>query len=214
MSDVCCKRCGDADHVKNGIVRGFQRYQCRSCGCNFTMTPPRGKPPAMKALASLLYAMGNMSFGSIARILGVSDVAVLNWIRDEARKLPDPAIAAEQVIITVDEMWHFIQPSDDATCQKLLDKIGLEGKTFVTDDWDGYHRLIPEEQLFTGKDLTVFIEQDNSNIRHFLARFHRRTKVVSKSEEMVDLSLRLYHHLHDNLESLIAKISIFRSIFS
>jgi insertion element IS1 protein InsB len=103
---------------------------------------------------------------------------------------------------------------DDATCQKLLDKIGLEGKTFVTDDWDGYHRLIPEEQLFTGKDLTVFIEQDNSNIRHFLARFRRRTKVVSKSEEMVDLSLRLYHHLHDNLESLIAKISIFRSIFS
>jgi hypothetical protein len=73
------------------------------------MTPPRGKPSAMKALASLLYAMGNMSFGSIARILGVSDVAVLNWIRDEARKLPDPAIAAEQVIITVDEMWHFIQ---------------------------------------------------------------------------------------------------------
>jgi len=45
------------------------------------MTAPRGKPPAMKALASLLYAMGNVSFGSIARILGVSDVAVLNWKR-------------------------------------------------------------------------------------------------------------------------------------
>ena len=46
---------------------------------------------------------------SIARIFGVSDVAVLNWICDEARKLPDPAIAADQVVITVDEMWHFIQ---------------------------------------------------------------------------------------------------------
>ena len=33
--------------------------------------------------------MGNVSFGSIARILGVSDVAVLNWVRDEARKLPE-----------------------------------------------------------------------------------------------------------------------------
>ena len=88
MSEVCCKRCGATDHVKNGIVRGFQRYLCLSCGCNFTMTPPRGKPPAMKALALLLYAMGNVSFGSIARILGVSDVAVLNWVRDEARKLP------------------------------------------------------------------------------------------------------------------------------
>ncbi|MFZ2108464.1 MAG: hypothetical protein WAV18_24345 [Roseiarcus sp.] len=30
----------------------------------FTMTPPRGKPPAMKALALLLYAMGNVSFGA------------------------------------------------------------------------------------------------------------------------------------------------------
>ena len=102
---------------------------------------------------------------------------------------------------------------DDATAQRLLDKIGLEGKTFITDDWEGYHRLIPEDQLFTGKDLTYPIEQDNSNIRHFLARFRRRTKVVSKCTEMVDLSLRLYHYLHDNPENFknyqVAVLSIF-----
>jgi insertion element IS1 protein InsB len=69
--------------------------------------------------------------------------------------------------------------------------------TFVTDDWDGYHRLIPPEQRFTGKDLTVPIERDNSDIRHALARFRRRTKGVSKCPRMVDLSLRLYHHSHD-----------------
>jgi len=103
---------------------------------------------------------------------------------------------------------------DDATCQRLLDKIGVEGKIFVTDDWDGYHRLISESQLFTGKDLTFSIEQDNSNIRHFLARFRRRTKVVSKVVEMVDLSLRIYHHLHDNLDSFLEKAKVFRSIFS
>jgi len=73
------------------------------------MTPPRGKPPAMKALALLLYAMGNVSFGSIARILGVSDVAVLNWVRDEARKLPEPSTKAEVVVVTLDEMWHFVK---------------------------------------------------------------------------------------------------------
>ena len=102
---------------------------------------------------------------------------------------------------------------DDETCQKLLDEIGVKGRTFVTDDWEGYHRLIPQSQLFTGKDLTFSIEQDNSNIRHFLARFRRRTKVVSKSEEMVDLSLRLYHHLHDNLDALAEKLSVFQAIF-
>ncbi len=67
----------------------------------------------------------------------------------------------------------------------------------MTDDWEGYHRCIPENQLFTGKDLTCAIEQDNSNIRHYLARFRRRTKVTSRSERMVDLSLRLHHHVHD-----------------
>jgi IS1 family transposase len=77
---------------------------------------------------------------------------------------------------------------DDATCKHLLNKIGVEGKTFVTDDWEGYHRLIPESQLFTGKDLTVPIE-------------------------MVDLSLRIYHHFHDNLDAFAAKAEVFQSIF-
>jgi insertion element IS1 protein InsB len=103
---------------------------------------------------------------------------------------------------------------DDATCQQLLDKIGLAGKTFITDDWEGYHRLIPADQLSTGKDLTYPIEQDNSNIRHYLARFRRRTKVVSKLKEMVDLSLRLYHHLYDNPQNFLALATTFRSIFS
>ena len=84
---------------------------------------------------------------------------------------------------------------DDATCRRLLDKVGVKGKVFITDDWEGYHRVIPDAQLFTGKDLTFPIEQDNSNIRHCLARFRRRTKVVSKCRTMVDLSLRLLHHL-------------------
>src|SRR5580698_2690826 len=63
----------------------------------------------MKALALLLYAMGNVSFGSIARILGVSDVAVLNWVRDEARKLPKPSTKAEVVVVTLDGIWHFVK---------------------------------------------------------------------------------------------------------
>ena len=84
---------------------------------------------------------------------------------------------------------------DDATCRRLLDKVGMAGKTFVTDDWEGYRRVIPEDQLFTGKDLTFPSEQDNSNVRHYLARFRRKTKVVSKCQTMVDLSLRLLHHL-------------------
>ena len=83
----------------------------------------------------------------------------------------------------------------------------------MTDDWEGFRRNIPKDQLFTGKDLTFPIEQDNSNIRHYLARFRRRTKVVSKSETMVDLSLRLHHHLREP-KNYAALASAFLSIFS
>ena len=109
MTDICCKRCGATDFVKNGVVRLMQRYRCRSCGCNFTMTPPRGKPAEMKSLALLLYSMGNMGYRMIARILRVSHVSVYDWIRGEAAKLPEPEISGETVVLSLDEMWHFLQ---------------------------------------------------------------------------------------------------------
>ena len=56
---------------------------------------------------------------------------------------------------------------------------------------EGFHRLIPEDQLFTGKDLIYPIEQGNSNTCHYLTRFRRRSKVKSRSIERVDLSLLL-----------------------
>ena len=109
MTDIICKRCQATDYVKNGIVRGLQRYRCHACGCNFTATKPRGKPAAVKALATLLYAMGNMSFCGIARLLNVSDVAVLKWIRHEALKLPEPKMPADVDVVMLDEMHHFLK---------------------------------------------------------------------------------------------------------
>ena len=109
MTMGVCKRCQAADYVKNGIVRGLQRYRCKVCGCNFTATPARGKHPAMKALAILLYGMGNMSYRMIARLLGTSHVSIYEWIRTEAEKLPEPEIPADVELVTLDEMWHFLK---------------------------------------------------------------------------------------------------------
>ena len=101
---------------------------------------------------------------------------------------------------------------DDRTLKKLLDKIGIKNRIFVTDDFEAYHRCIPENQHFTGKDLTFPIEQDNSNTRHYLARFRRKSKVSSRSLEMVELSLTLLHHLLVP-ENLASYLKTFQSIF-
>ena len=109
MAEIICKRCQAKDYVKNGVVRGSQRYRCRQCACNFTATEPRGKPAAMKALALLLYAMGNMSFCGIGRLLKVSDVSVLRWARAAALELPEPQMPADVELVMLDEMHHFIK---------------------------------------------------------------------------------------------------------
>jgi transposase-like protein len=52
--------------------------------------------------------------------------------------------------------------------------------------FDGMRRFV------VGKAHTVAVERDNSDTRHHLARFTRRTRVVSKKAGMVDLTLRLW----------------------
>lgn len=66
-------------------------------------------------------------------------------------------------------------------------------KHFYTDDYAGFKEVIPKKYLTQCSDKrnTYSIEQSNSDVRHWLARFRRRGKVVSKSGEMVQLSLKL-----------------------
>ena len=108
MSEISRRRCAGATFVKNGTVRGHQRYRCKACGRSFTATPPRGKPPAMKALAVLLYALGNVSQGMIAKLLGVSHVAVYKWVRAAGEGTPAPSATPSSGIVQIDEMWHFV----------------------------------------------------------------------------------------------------------
>ena len=108
MAESSCKHCGSESFVRNGMASGHQRYRCKACGRNFTATPARGKPPAMKALAVLLYALGNVSQGMIAKLLGVSHVAVYKWIRAAGEDAPAPAATPEDDIVQIDEMGHFV----------------------------------------------------------------------------------------------------------
>jgi transposase-like protein len=74
-----CNRCGGSESHKNGMMNGKQRYRCKSCGFNFT-TGFRGKPIEVRQQALKLYQEG-LGFRAIGRILEVSNVTVLNWVR-------------------------------------------------------------------------------------------------------------------------------------
>lgn len=86
----------------------------------------------------------------------------------------------------------------DSSAKKLITRVDNGKCQFVTDEWGGFFRLLPEERHFYGKDLTFPIESSNSDIRHRLARFIRRTKASSRSIAMVHASLKLTHYLQDD----------------
>ena len=109
--EVCCKRCGSTKHVKNGLMRGKQRYLCKTCGLAFTDTPARGKPLAMKVVAVLLYVSG-LSMNRTAELLGVSTPTVQAWLEQFAAayaQKPEPEGRA--VVIELDEMGHYLKQS-------------------------------------------------------------------------------------------------------
>ena len=104
-----CKRCGSGEHVKNGLMRGQQRSLCKECGLNFTNTPPRGKPLALKAAAVLLYVSG-LSMNRTAKLLGVSTPSVMAWIEQFAEAFAQkPKPEGRAVVVELDEMWHFLK---------------------------------------------------------------------------------------------------------
>ena len=76
-----CPKCSSKEYVKSGFSRRKQRYKCGFCGCHFTQSHNRNASIETKLQALRLYREG-VGFRGIGRILGFSDVAVLNWIRE------------------------------------------------------------------------------------------------------------------------------------
>jgi IS1 family transposase len=74
----------------------------------------------------------------------------------------------------------------------------LKNCVFYTDNWDAFAKVLPKDRHIIGKSHTHIIESNNSNTRHHLGRFTRKSKVVSKCEYAVDNSLKLEFSLTDN----------------
>jgi insertion element IS1 protein InsB len=61
-----------------------------------------------------------------------------------------------------------------------------------------YVEAIPQGRPFVGKEETHGIERDHARQRHWLARFRRRTCVVSRAVRMVDASIARFVRFGDS----------------
>ena len=219
-----CPRCQGERLVKNGSAAGKPKKQCKQCGYQFTRTTPRGQPLTTKINAVLWYLSG-MSMNRIAFLLRVSAQAVLNWIRSfatEHYEKPEPM--GKTIVLELEEMWHYVKKKrqklwiwkaldrdtgqlldwecgrrDKATLKTMVDRLTQwDVQVYCTDKWGSYASIIPQAKLVQSKATTHDIERIHCRQRHWFGRFKRRSIIVSKSIEIVALTMALFAEFRVN----------------
>lgn len=90
---LCCKSCFSEEFVKNGKVRGKQRYRCLACHRTFIAGDERVSLFSVlrKALAVIYYRLSDESMSDVSSFFGVSEIMGWRWVEAaEARLDKDP----------------------------------------------------------------------------------------------------------------------------
>jgi len=104
-----CPKCQSEHNVKNGIVRNIQRYQCKECGKNFTIDYFQVTEREKKRRFALAMYLEGLGFHSIGRLLNVSHVSVINWVKKYGSELSKIRNAKPVQIMELDEIHTYVK---------------------------------------------------------------------------------------------------------
>jgi insertion element IS1 protein InsB len=228
---MICPHCKSSKISKNGHRRGKQNYICRDCERQFVeYYSSVGYSDEIKERCLKMYVNGT-GFRAIERQTGVNHNTIINWVRKAVKSLPDAPESSEIPEITqVDELETFIGKKNKKwlwtaankdypgilawvlgdrsaeTFQKLWQVIKCWHSFFyVTDGYPVYPCFIDDCDHIVKKTYMTRIEGENTRLRHYLARLHRKTLCYSKSENMLKASIKLLlHYLHYRVVALPA----------
>ncbi|WP_179376906.1 IS1/IS1595 family N-terminal zinc-binding domain-containing protein [Winogradskyella wichelsiae] len=88
MTIGLCPNCSSDQYVKSGIVNKRQRYKCKKCNYYFTVNKIGKKIDDYYVNKSLQLYLEGLTYREIERILGISHVSVMNWVKKYNIKRP------------------------------------------------------------------------------------------------------------------------------
>jgi len=88
MNIEFCPNCGSDQYVKSGIVKERQRYKCKKCSYYFTVNKIGKQIDSYYVNKALQLYLEGLSYREIERILGISHVSVINWVKKYNIKRP------------------------------------------------------------------------------------------------------------------------------
>ena len=87
-----CPKCDSKNFVKSGIIKERQRFKCKSCNYYFTVQKLGKRIEAEYVIKALQLYLEGISFREIERILNVSHVSVMNWVKTYNIKRPKTTV--------------------------------------------------------------------------------------------------------------------------
>ncbi|MGB5820628.1 MAG: hypothetical protein WBG90_14180 [Saonia sp.] len=83
-----CPNCGSETFIKSGIIHKRQRYKCKSCGYYFSVNKIGKRINDYYVNKALQLYLEGLTYREIERILGISHVSILNWVKKYNIKRP------------------------------------------------------------------------------------------------------------------------------
>lgn len=137
MANLVCPNCGGEEATKSGIVKGRQRYRCKACKYHYTVSRLGKKIDDYYVTKALQLYLEGLSYREIERILGVSHVSVINWVRQHKIKRPFKSnYHPTYRILTHEELLKFYQ-----------DPTNLKGAGMVVTELGDKYMLIRWERF-------------------------------------------------------------------
>jgi transposase-like protein len=88
-SILICPKCQSDRYTKSGVIAKRQRYKCKDCGYHFTVQKLGKKVDDYYVTKAIQLYLEGVSYREIERILGISHVSVMNWVKQNKIKRPE-----------------------------------------------------------------------------------------------------------------------------
>ncbi|SHE30229.1 Putative ATPase subunit of terminase (gpP-like) [Psychroflexus salarius] len=76
-----CPQCRSIKIIKSGIINNRQRYHCKNCNYYFTVNKLGKQIDNYYVIKAMQLYLEGLSYREIERILGVSHVSIMNWVK-------------------------------------------------------------------------------------------------------------------------------------
>jgi hypothetical protein len=109
-----CPNCGSDQYIKSGIVGNRQRYKCKKCNYYFSVNKIGKKIDDYYVNKSLQLYLEGLTYREIERILGISHVSIMNWVKKYNIKRPyNSNYHPTYKILSANELGNYFQKTEN-----------------------------------------------------------------------------------------------------